>query len=482
MSAAQIEAALNAGLRWLVWRSDDELACRSDLRALAKRQGLALRTWSLDEDTNVYEAFAQAIEQLAASPSARPQLWVWLDYAPPRSIAPILERRLRRLAQVDGGTRCVFVQHFAPSTPCPPERHELSRPSPSKAQLVDQISDRAIDASFGLSPAQGDQIYALREQIAQHCIGLSSWQLDRAIRVGANHHAPDACLSAILDYKAQALNKANLVQACDTRPEQALGGLSGYKHWLGRQKHALALAAREAGLSTPKGALLVGVPGCGKSLAARVTASLLALPLYRLDVGSLFTGVLGGSEAKMRETLALCERLAPCVLWIDEIEKGFGQSTTSSDGGAAQRSLATLITWLQEHACPVFLVATANKIHALPPELTRKGRLDETFFVDLPDAEDRLAVLAVYGVHHWPQDLDTMNQVIEQSSGFSGSELQSCVDQAKLSAHIASRPPQWTDLQAALASTVPLSRARPDEIAALRKWGQTHAKPARGQR
>lgn len=482
MNGLGIEQALGAGLRWLVWRSDDELACLGDLKAFAERKALAFRHWSLDEDPNAYERFVDDLDRAASRSPNTPELWVWLDYAPPRSLAPILERKLRRLAQRECGICCVFVQFFAPSTPCPPERHELRRLSPTRAQLAEQIAARAVDQSFGLSPDQGDRIYALRDTIAQHCVGLSSWQLDLAIRVGAQRQDPQACLSAILDYKAQALNKAKLVELCSTKPATALGGLSAYKAWLGKQKHALAPAARQAGLPTPKGALLVGVPGCGKSLAARVTAHLLELPLYRLDVGSLFTGVLGGSEARMRDTLALCERLAPCVLWIDEIEKGFGQSSASSDGGAAQRSLATLITWLQEHDCPVFVVATANKIQALPPELTRKGRLDEVFFVDLPNAEDRRAILSVYGVQSWAEDPDSMTRVLEESAGFSGSELEACVTQANLDAHIAARPPLWSDLYEALHTTVPLSRARAQEIQELRSWGQTHAKPAQESR
>lgn len=480
MSLAAIEQALAAGVVWLVWRSDDELACKSDLRRIAQDQARAMRTWSVEDEPAAYERFSQELDEVLGQDQGSRQLWVWLDYAPPRTLAPILDRKLRRLAQQHHGTCCVFVQYFAPSTPSPPERHEFVRQSPSREQLVEQISARAIEAGFGLSPEQADRIYALRYELAQRCVGLSAWQMDLALRIGANHESETSCLSSILDYKAQTLNKSKLVEPCQPTPSASLGGLSAYKTWLTQQKHALCPKARQAQIPRPKGALLVGVPGCGKSLAARVTAHVLELALYRLDVGSLFTGVLGGSEAKMRDTLALCERLAPCVLWIDEIEKGFGASTSMSDGGTAQRSLATLITWLQEHQCPVFLIATANKIQALPPELTRKGRLDEIFFVDLPDASDRKAILEVYGLQSWSEDASTQAQVIEASAGFSGSELQACVNQARLRAHIAARAPQWTDLRASIESTVPLSAARPTEIQTLQAWGRTHARPAHG--
>lgn len=479
MSSQGIAQALDAGLRWIVWRSDDELACVADLQALAQQRELQLETWSLDQDPDAYERFDQGLDRaLERERTSSKALWIWLDYAPPRALAPRLDRKLRRLAQQDRGLFCVFVQFFAPTSPCPPERYEIIRPSPSRQELAEQIAARAVDPRFGLPADQGDRIYALRDAIAQHCVGLSSAQLDVALRMGAPSKDPAACLRAILRYKAHALNQAKLVELCESQPATALGGLSAYKRWLELQKHAMAAAARQAGIPAPKGALLVGVPGCGKSLAARVTAHLLDLPLYRLDVGSLFTGILGGSEAKMRNTLALCERLAPCVVWIDEIEKGFGQSAGHSDGGAARRSFATLITWLQEHHCPVFLVATANSVQALPPELTRKGRLDETFFVDLPDTQDRSAVLEVYGVQSWPKDDATMSKVLQASEGFSGSELQACVQQARLQAHIASRPAQWSDLLQEIQSSVPLSRARASQIQALQSWGQAHAKPA----
>lgn len=479
MNHCSIEQALDAGLNWVVWRSDDELASLSELETLATRKALRLKTWSLERDTKAYDLFDQGLDlALERGPNSPKEIWVWLDYAPPRSLAPTLERKLRRLAQTQRNIQCVFIQYYPPSSPCPPERHELMRQSPSRAQLTEQIAARAIDRDFGLPPDQGDRIYELRTRIAQHCIGLSSWQLDLALRMGAPIQDADACMAAILQYKAQALNQAKLVQACDSKPTKALGGLSAYKAWLEMQKHALTPQAREAGIPSPKGALLVGVPGCGKSLAARVTAHLLELPLYRLDVGSLFTGILGGSEARMRDTLALCERLAPCVLWIDEIEKGFGQSAGHTDGGAAKRSLATLITWLQEKESPVFLIATANRIHALPPELTRKGRLDETFFVDLPDADDRQAVLQVYGVASWTPAPETMAKVLDASEGFSGSELQACVAQARLQAHIAARPVQWSDLLEVIHNEVPLSKARAAEIQALQSWGQINAKPA----
>lgn len=483
LSESGVAQALKTGQRWIVWQSDDEGACQQELQALASQGELELRYWSLEQDEHAYVAFDQALgEVLQSGVKSGRHLWVWLDYDPPAALAPRLTRKLRRIAQRDLGLACVFVQYFDAAGQGPPERFVLRRPTPGLDDLIHHITQRCLQGSaelgLGLPPEDCDRLYEQRQALASACVGLQTWQVDIALRRAASFSSADQPTAAIQAYKAQALNAAQMLEPSRALPSRELGGLGEYKSWLQEQKVAMEPQAQALGVKAPRGALLVGVPGCGKSLAARVTADELGLPLYRLDLGRLFTGILGESEARMRQTLALCERLAPAVLWIDEIEKGLSSGTGHSDGGTAQRSLATLMTWLQEHQSPLFLVATANRIEALPPELLRQGRLDDTFFVDLPSPQERLEVLQVYGVQQWPADTPTQDQAITRSEGYSGAELCACVSRARLLAYMQSRPPQWSDLVQAIEATIPLSRARKSQIQTLRQWGQNHARPA----
>lgn len=475
--------ALQAGQRWIVWHSDDERACKEELDALSTKLRRKLRLWSIEGTEHPYIEFEQTLDRVLHAPLANDderELWVWFDYHPPTANTPRLIRKLRSLAQQDHGVSVVFVQYYPASEPRPPERIHIERPEPSVSALLDYIGRKCVDPDLNLGASACDRLFEFRSELARHCAGLEFWQVDQALRWVAAYPTLSAGLSALERFKASALNADHLLERCDSVPSDALGGLEGYKAWLRRQRHAMTPLAADKGIPRPRGALLVGVPGCGKSLAARVTASALGMPLYRLDLGRLFTGVLGGSEARMRQTLSLCERLAPAVVWIDEVEKGLASGSAVSDGGTSQRNLATLMTWLQEHQSEIFLVATANRIEALPPEFTRKGRLDETFFVDLPDAQEREAILRVYGVDAWPCDPSPAN-TIAQTQGYSGSELRAAVSQARLNALIEGRPPSWEDLSAALSQSPPLATTREQDIGALRAWGKLHARSAKGQ-
>lgn len=485
MSKERIEGelglALDAGQRWVVWHSEDEPRAREELVEFAQRRELELRFWSIDQDPNAYLHFDQALDDARVQgPDTSRQIWVWIDFQPPQTLANRLQRKLRHAAQNNSAPPCVFIQFFDASTPRPPERFHVYQSSPGIAELAEHISRRCIGSALPIDPTLADELFEQRHEIAQRSVGLSYWQMDIALNIAGQHASPQARMAAIERYKSDSLNADRLVELCQPANETRLGGLDGYKAWLNEQKVAMSSGARQAGIASPRGTLLVGIPGCGKSLAARVTAHQLELPLYRLDLGRLFTGVLGGSEARMRQTLRLCERLAPAVLWIDEVEKGLSSGPGHGDSGTAQRSLATLMTWLQEHESPLFLVATANRIDELPPELTRRGRLDDTFFVDLPQPEERAAILEVYGVGDWQADEEMRRQVIARSEGYSGAELCGAVSQARLRAFIATRPPAWIDLLEAIQRTVPLSQSRRDEVERMRHWGQRHARNARG--
>ena len=246
-----------------------------------------------------------------------------------------------------------------------------------------------------------------------------------------------------------------------------LGGLEHLKSWL--QKRRFAFDGSAPGLDAPKGVLLLGVQGCGKSLAARVSAGVFGVPLLRLDCGALFDKYVGESERNLRESLSSADLLEPCVLWVDEIEKGFAPE--GSDGGATRRVLGVFLTWLAEKTARVFVVATANNIEQLPPELIRKGRFDEIFFVDLPDKPTRSRILHIHAQRRGlTLDAQALDVLADASAGFSGAELEQAVVAAVYSAHA-----EHTNVTAALiakelAATRPLAVVMAEQVESLRQW------------
>jgi SpoVK/Ycf46/Vps4 family AAA+-type ATPase len=238
--------------------------------------------------------------------------------------------------------------------------------------------------------------------------------------------------------------------------------------------------ARKFGLDPPRGILLLGVQGCGKSLCAKVVASAWRMPLLRMDPGVLYQKYIGESEARLREALRQAESMSPVVLWIDEIEKAFASaSADSADGGLSQRMFGTLLTWMQEHEAPVFVVAAANDIEALPPELLRKGRFDEIFFVDLPAAEVREQIFAIHLRKRArdPSQFD-LRALAEVSDGYSGSEIEQGVIAGLHQAYADKAELDTERLVAAIQGSPPLSMTMAESVAALRQWAQGRCVPA----
>lgn len=260
-----------------------------------------------------------------------------------------------------------------------------------------------------------------------------------------------------------------------------LGGLSGLRSWLARERELLTADLRARGLRPPRGILLVGVPGCGKSLSAKFTAASWQLPLYRLDLSNIHGMYLGQSEARLREALTAADRVAPCVLWIDEVEKGLAGAMAASDGGASARLVGHFLFWLQESRARVFVVATANDVSRLPSELLRRGRFDELFFVDLPAPDERDEIVRIYVERNLrvPADQVPFDELVRRSEGFSGADIEAAVrDVAKvavLHGDDAVDEQTWLD---AFDRVVPLSRTSPEQIDAIRAWGRERAAPA----
>jgi len=282
--------------------------------------------------------------------------------------------------------------------------------------------------------------------------------------------------------KERVIRQSRVLDYCepDARMDD-VGGLANLKRWLDRRGRAFGAGAKGFGLDPPKGVLLLGVQGCGKSLVAKAVAQQWEFPLLRLDMGKVFGGIVGQSEANVRTALQVAQALAPCVLWIDEIEKGLAGvgSSDQTDGGTAARVVGTLLTWMQEKREPVFVVATANRIEMLPPELLRKGRFDELFFVDLPPAAVRRDILRIHlrKKQRDPSGYD-LDRLVAMSAGFSGAELEEAVREGMFEAFAEGQELRTEHIARALEATFPLSRTMGEPIARLREWAKVRARLA----
>ncbi len=276
----------------------------------------------------------------------------------------------------------------------------------------------------------------------------------------------------ILERKAQLIQDGGLLEYYSVQDNAfEIGGFTAFRRWLDRAQVGFGADARALNLSPPRGVLIVGVQGCGKSLAAKVVARQWRMPLLKLDAARLLDKFIGESEKNFRHALDMAESMAPAVLWIDEVEKGFAVGSSEADGGLGRRLLGSFLTWLQEHKAPVFVAATANDLSALPPELMRKGRFDEIFFVDLPDSADRAEILRIHlGLRHQDPARFDLRTLAEAAERFSGAELEQAVVASLYRALYEKRTLDTALLLTMLKATVPLSVSRREDISALRSY------------
>lgn len=353
----------------------------------------------------------------------------------------------------------------------------INVPRPRPDELDDMITE--------LEAAHGDRAtFALsvedRRAMVAALTGLTHTEAENVLaRALINDGRLDANdLEMVIAEKAQIVRRSGVLEFVEVKEDiNAIGGLDAMKDWLGKKRRSFFDRVDASAADRPKGVLLVGVPGCGKSLTAKAVASAWRLPLVRLDIGQIYGQYYGQSEERLRTAIATLEAVAPCVLWIDEIEKGFGGNQR---GGTESRIFGTFISWLNEKLAPVFIVATANDVSELPPELLRKGRFDETFFVDLPNKEER-ADIAGKQLQRRGTTLEGLNMSLlaAATSGFSGSDLEGIVkDALELAWLDGGRPVRQTDLMRVAQATVPLSVMMREKIDALRAWAATRARPA----
>ena len=322
----------------------------------------------------------------------------------------------------------------------------------------------------------------LFERFVKASLGLTEEEIKRVyskVLLQSGTFAEDQ-LAQVIAEKSQIIRRSEFLEFHDLADSFGdVGGLDNLKRWLEARERSFTERARQFGLPQPKGVFLVGVQGCGKSLTAKAVASLWRVPLLRLDVGALLASQ-GTTEEGLRNTIRIAESLAPTVLWVDEIEKGFaGVSSGSSDTAAATRVFGNFVTWLQEKKAPVFVVATANEVRNLPPELLRKGRFDEIFFVDLPNVHERQTILEIHlrRAGRAPAAFDTW-ALAEITEKFSGAELEQAVTAGLYEAFARDHEVQTSDIVRAVRATVPLAVTMDQQIKELREWARTRTRPA----
>jgi ATP-dependent 26S proteasome regulatory subunit len=316
---------------------------------------------------------------------------------------------------------------------------------------------------------------ATMDSLVQSCQGLSIERIRRIIaRAIATHgELRSSDLDLVLEEKRQTIRQTQILEFYPTQETMAnIGGLDNLKDWLLRRGAAFSERARQYGLPHPRGLLLVGIQGTGKSLTAKAIANHWHLPLLRLDVGRLFAGLVGESESRTRQMIQLAEALAPCVLWIDEIDKAFAGFEGRGDSGTTSRVFGTFITWMAEKQSPVFVVATANNIQALPPELLRRGRFDEIFFVGLPTQAERQAIFAVHLQRLRPQTVKNYDhaRLAYETPDFSGAEIEQMIVEAMHIAFSQNRDFTTDDIVEAASQMIPLARTAQEQIQQLQQW------------
>jgi len=401
-------------------------------------------------------------------------------------------RRLRDLVPaIKHSQRPKNVVFIAPSLVLPNELEKdvtvLEFELPSFGEIRDVLS-QMIETNRATGRVAINVTEEDEERLAKAAMGLTLHEAENAF---ARAMVEDGKLDisdveVVLEEKRQTIRKSGILEYL--KPDlniKDVGGLQNLKRWLVKRNKSWLDSAAKYNLPAPRGVLITGVPGCGKSLVAKAVSAMWQVPLLRLDVGRIFSGVVGSSEENMRRAIETAEAISPCVLWIDEVEKGFGSVTgPSGDSGTSARIFGTFLTWMQEKSKPVFVVATANNISALPPEMMRKGRFDEIFFVDLPTHSEREEIIKLHLERRltdasvrgeFVSDEASLAGLAEATEGFVGAELEQVIVSGLFEAFYENRSVSLADFLKAVRFTVPLSVTQAEQIQHLREWANVRA-------
>jgi AAA+ superfamily predicted ATPase len=495
---SEIEVLIRARYPLVAVLSWEEERVEEEIAGLAKKQHKKLLCWSVtrgvypageslqsqkynfaDKTVDPLEALEEVIKFVDAA------IFLFKDFHPYLREASVI-RKLREVTQhlKNSHKTLVFV---SPTLTIPIELEkditvvDFALPGlPQLSLLLDRIVLQLRETGTkGIILDEGS-----RERLLKAALGLTLKEAENSFARALILHGKlsDAELDIILTEKEQAIRKSGLLEYYHTDASMdGVGGLDNIKTYFRKRSTAFTESARAYGLPPPKGVLLIGVQGCGKSLCAKAISREWSIPLLRFDVGKVFSSLVGSSEENIRRAIAIAESVAPALLWIDEIEKAFAGASSShlTDAGTTSRVLGSFLTWLQEKTTPVFVMATSNNISILPPELLRKGRFDEIFFVDLPNLRERKEIFKIHITkkRRKPEsfDLDSLAQV---SQGFSGAEIEEAIISAMYDAFYDGQEVSNIYILNAVKATVPLSRMMAEELNGLREWAKQRARPA----
>jgi AAA+ superfamily predicted ATPase len=481
-----IERLITAGYPLLYLISWEEERVENNLRLIGNRlfnDGSKFYTWSctdgmrdgtgeIEGSRDVIQALEKVIDNRESGFYLFKDLHFFLN-------DPRLIRRLKDVYQaVRKMNKTLFILSPLLTLPNELEREvtviDVGLPDWNEATV---IFDSAMSSMFDSSPDALDQ--ELREKCIRAVLGLGATEMELALRRTflGRENVDEGVVEALLEEKAQLIRKSGTLEFVRTRISlDEIGGLENLKEWLETRSLAFSSRAKEFGLDTPKGVLIMGISGCGKSLCAKAVATAWGLPLLRLELNQVYSGALGSPEEVFRRAIKTVEAAAPCVLWIDEIEAGITRSGEKTSDTPASRIFGYFLTWMQEKENPVFIAATANQIDLLPPEILRKGRFDEIFFVSLPSQKDRKEIFRIHlssrGRNPDSFDLDS---IAKNTEGLSGAEIEQAVVSALFESFSKKKELDNKELIIAASSIVPLSTTMREEISRLERWATNRA-------
>ncbi|MGB3788878.1 MAG: AAA family ATPase [Phormidesmis sp.] len=412
----------------------------------------------------------QALELIEKIPASAAALFVLRDFH--RFLEDIaISRKLRNLLKLlKSQPKNVII--LAAELTIPSELSSaitvLEFPLPDVGEIRTEVERLLSATGSSLSPRDTDEL-------VRSCQGLAMERIRRVLARGIAAHGSfePGDIDLILEEKRQTIRQTQILEFYPASEKISdIGGLDNLKDWLLKRGGAFSERARQYGLPHPRGLMLVGIQGTGKSLTAKAIAHHWHLPLLRLDVGRLFGGLVGESESRTRQMIQLAEALAPCILWIDEIDKAFAGFDGRGDSGTTSRVFGTFVTWLAEKSSPVFVVATANNIQSLPPEMLRRGRFDEIFFVGLPSQEEREAIFSVHLSRLRPHNLGSydINRLAYETPDFSGAEIEQSLIEAMHIGFSQNRDFTSDDVLEAISQIIPLARTAKQQIESLQQW------------
>ncbi|MBD2076097.1 AAA family ATPase [Phormidium sp. FACHB-592] len=409
-----------------------------------------------------------------------PGIFVFKDLHPFYS-APVIRWLRDAISSFKGTQKTIILMSPVQEIPIELEKEVavLDFPMPNMGELNHVLSQQLEQVRTRRITTEA------REKLLKAALGLTRDEAEKVYRkaqVTAGRLTEEE-VDVVLSEKKQLIRRNGILEYVEEDETiDSVGGLEELKRWLKQRSNAFTERAREYGLPQPKGMLILGVPGCGKSLIAKTTSRLWGLPLLRLDMGRVYDGsMVGRSEANLRGALKTAESISPAILFIDEMDKAFAGTSGSadSDGGTSSRIFGSFLTWMQEKTSPVFVMATANRVERLPGEFLRKGRFDEIFFVDLPNSEERKEIFQIHLSKRRREitrfDLDQLANVCD---GFSGAEIEQALVAAMYEAFAQDREFTQLDIIAAIKSTLPLSKTMTEQVTALRDWARQRARPA----